>query len=108
MSMPGDNRPSAGPGLPRLRSEAAIAAPSAQGNASVALGVFKSSLSRKEMIMLSWALAFLLVALVAAFFGFSGAAAAAAGVAQLLFVVFLVLFAVSVLIALFRGRSPGL
>jgi uncharacterized membrane protein YtjA (UPF0391 family) len=106
MSMPGDNRPSAGPGLPRLRSEAAIAAPSAQGNASVALGVFKSSLSRKEMIMLSWALAFLLVALVAAFFGFSGAAAA--GVAQLLFVVFLVLFAVSVLIALFRGRSPGL
>jgi uncharacterized membrane protein YtjA (UPF0391 family) len=47
--------------------------------------------------MLSWALAFLVVALIAAFFGFSGVASASAGIAKILFVIFLVLFLVSLL-----------
>ncbi|MEO1637958.1 MAG: DUF1328 domain-containing protein [Pseudomonadota bacterium] len=48
--------------------------------------------------MLSYALAFLLVAVVAAIFGFGGFAAASAGVAQILFFIFSGLF-VATLIA---------
>jgi len=55
----------------------------------------------KEMIMLNYALIFLIVALVAGILGFAGIAGAAAGIAKLLFVVFLVLFLVSVI---FRRR----
>lgn len=47
--------------------------------------------------MLSWAIAFLVVALIAAFFGFSGVASASAGIAKILFVIFLVLFLVTLL-----------
>jgi uncharacterized membrane protein YtjA (UPF0391 family) len=47
--------------------------------------------------MLSWAIAFLVVALVAAFFGFGGIASASAGIAKILFVIFLVLFLVTLL-----------
>jgi len=47
--------------------------------------------------MLSWAIAFLVVALIAAFFGFSGIASASAGIAKILFVIFLVLFLVTLL-----------
>lgn len=42
------------------------------------------------IIMLRWAVIFLVVALVAAVFGFTGIATAAAGVAKFLFVVFLI------------------
>jgi uncharacterized membrane protein YtjA (UPF0391 family) len=52
--------------------------------------------------MLSWTLAFFILAMVAAFFGFSGIAAGASQIAWILFVLFLVLFAVS----LIRGRGP--
>jgi len=55
-----------------------------------------------EMIMLGWALTFLVVALIAAVFGFGGIAVASAGIAKLLFFVFLVLFAVSLIASLFR------
>jgi uncharacterized membrane protein YtjA (UPF0391 family) len=47
---------------------------------------------RRTMIMLYWALVFLVVALIAAVLGFTEIAIAAAGVAKILFVVFLVLF----------------
>jgi len=56
-----------------------------------------------EMIMLGWALTFLVVALIAALFGFGGIAIASAGIAKILFFVFLVLFAVSLIAGLFRS-----
>ena len=52
-------------------------------------------------IMLTWTLAFLIVALLAAMLGFGGIAGTAAWIAQVLFVVFLVLF----LVSLFAGRK---
>ncbi|XXU26925.1 DUF1328 domain-containing protein [Sorangium sp. So ce887] len=56
-----------------------------------------------EVIMLSWSVAFFIVAIIAAIFGFGGIAASAASVAKLLFVIFLVLAVVS--LALGR-RAP--
>jgi uncharacterized membrane protein YtjA (UPF0391 family) len=44
-----------------------------------------------ELVMLNYAIVFLVIALVAAVLGFSGIAAGAAGIAKILFVVFLVL-----------------
>ncbi len=58
--------------------------------------------TRKETVMLYWALVFFIVALVAAVFGFGGIAAAAAGIAKFLFFLFIVLF----LVALFAGVMP--
>jgi uncharacterized membrane protein YtjA (UPF0391 family) len=70
------------------------------------VGVGDNELSKEEaVIMLSWALAFLVVAIIAAIFGFGGIASGAAGIAKILFFVFLVLF----LISLFVGgvRRPS-
>jgi uncharacterized membrane protein YtjA (UPF0391 family) len=55
--------------------------------------------------MLSWALAFFILALVAAVFGFGGIAASAAGIAKILFVAFLVLALVSAIGGYWRGRT---
>ncbi|SDH32720.1 DUF1328 domain-containing protein [Ramlibacter sp.] len=54
--------------------------------------------------MLSWAIAFLIIAIVAAALGFGGIAGTATGIAKILFVVFLVLFIVSFIL----GRRPRL
>jgi uncharacterized membrane protein YtjA (UPF0391 family) len=55
--------------------------------------------------MLSWALAFFIIALIAAFFGFSGIAAGAAAIAKILFVGFLILAAVTLVAGLLGSRS---
>lgn len=55
--------------------------------------------------MLRWAVVFLVIALVAAVLGFGGLAGAAVGIAKILFFIFIVLFAVSLLLNLFRGRA---
>jgi uncharacterized membrane protein YtjA (UPF0391 family) len=47
--------------------------------------------------MLSYALAFLVLALIAGVLGFGGVASAAAGIAKVLFAIFIVLFAVSLI-----------
>jgi uncharacterized membrane protein YtjA (UPF0391 family) len=60
----------------------------------------------KELIMLGWALTFLLVALVAAFLGFGGIATFAVDLAKIVFFVAIVLFVISAVVALIRGRSP--
>ena len=52
--------------------------------------------------MLSWALAFYILALIAAAFGFTGIGAGAAEIAKILFVVFIVLFLVSLVASLVR------
>jgi uncharacterized membrane protein YtjA (UPF0391 family) len=56
----------------------------------------------KESVMLSWALAFFIIAIIAAVFGFTGIAAGAAEIAKILFVVFVVLFLVSLVAGLLR------
>ena len=55
--------------------------------------------------MLSWALAFLVLAIIAAVFGFTTIAGTALGAAKILFFVFLVLFLVSLVFGGFR-RGP--
>ncbi len=54
--------------------------------------------------MLSWALAFFVIALVAAFFGFTSVAVGAAAVSKILFVGFLILAAVTLVAGLLGGR----
>jgi uncharacterized membrane protein YtjA (UPF0391 family) len=66
-----------------------------------ALRFLRHSLS-KESVMLSWALAFFIIAIIAAVFGFTGIAAGAAEIAKILFVVFVVLFLVSLVAGLLR------
>ena len=56
--------------------------------------------------MLSWALAFFIVAIIAAIFGFTGIASGAAEIAKILFVVFVVLFLVSLVAGLLRRPQP--
>jgi len=57
-----------------------------------------------EVVMLSWAIAFFILALVAAFFGFGGIASSAAGIAQVLLVLFVIGFIVSLVLG---WRGPG-
>jgi uncharacterized membrane protein YtjA (UPF0391 family) len=56
----------------------------------------------RSAFMLSWALAFFIIAIIAAIFGFTGIAAGAAEIAKILFVVFVVLFLVSLVAGLLR------
>jgi uncharacterized membrane protein YtjA (UPF0391 family) len=56
--------------------------------------------ARKELIMLTWTLAFFVIALIAGFLGFFGVAGMAATIAKFCFFVFLVL----AVIALVTGR----
>ncbi len=55
--------------------------------------------------MLSWALAFFIIAIIAAVFGFGGIAAGATEIAKILFFLFVILFAVSLVAGLVRGRG---
>lgn len=59
-------------------------------------------LQKRGVIMLYWAVVFLVIAIVAALFGFGGIATASAGIAKILFVVFLIVFIVALLFGL-RG-----
>jgi uncharacterized membrane protein YtjA (UPF0391 family) len=58
----------------------------------------------KGVVMLSWALTFLVIALIAAALGFGGIAGSASYIAQVLFFVFLVLFVISLIVP--RLRPP--
>ena len=62
----------------------------------------KRGLKTKEASMLSWSLAFFVVAILAGIFGFTGIAAGAVEIGKLLFVIFLVLFLVSLAFDLVR------
>ena len=59
-----------------------------------------------ESNMLSWAIAFFIIAIIAAIFGFGGIASGAAGIAKVLFFLFLIAFIVSLIMGLMRGRGP--
>jgi uncharacterized membrane protein YtjA (UPF0391 family) len=52
--------------------------------------------------MLSWALAFFVIAIIAAIFGFGFVAGTAAEIAKVLFFVFLVLFVISLITGMVR------
>ena len=56
--------------------------------------------------MLSWALAFFVLAIVAAALGFGCIAGASAGIAQVLFFIFLALLVFTFIARAVRGRSP--
>lgn len=60
----------------------------------------------RNIIMLSWSLTFLVIALIAGVLGFTGLAGTAAGVAKILFFVFLVLLLISAIAGAARGRPP--
>ena len=70
-------------------------------------GRTNGGLTKKDEVMLSWALTFLVIAIIAAVFGFGGIASTAAGIAQILFVIFLALFLVSLIVGITRGRPPA-
>jgi uncharacterized membrane protein YtjA (UPF0391 family) len=57
--------------------------------------------------MLSWAIAFFILALIAAFFGFGGIASSAAGIAKVLLVLFVIGFVISLLLGWRGGRSAS-
>jgi uncharacterized membrane protein YtjA (UPF0391 family) len=59
-----------------------------------------------RIIMLGWALTFLIVAIIAGVLGFGGVAAISVEIAQILFVVFLALFIIAAAVGAFRGRRP--
>lgn len=59
----------------------------------------------KGIIMLGWAVTFLIVALLAAILGFTGLAGTAAGIAKILFAIFLILFVISLIVG--RGRRSA-
>lgn len=58
--------------------------------------------------MLSWAIAFLVVALIAAVLGFGGIAGTAMSIAQLIFYVAIILFVIAVIGGVFAGRRSNL
>jgi uncharacterized membrane protein YtjA (UPF0391 family) len=61
---------------------------------------------RGALIMLGWALTFLIVALIAAVLGFGGIAGFAVEIAKIIFFVAIILFVISAIVGLVRGRSP--
>jgi uncharacterized membrane protein YtjA (UPF0391 family) len=57
-----------------------------------------------ELVMLHYAVVFLVIALVAAIFGFGGIAAGAVGIAKILFFVFVIMAVVTFLVGLLKSR----
>jgi uncharacterized membrane protein YtjA (UPF0391 family) len=56
--------------------------------------------------MLSWALAFLVIAIIAAAFGFGLIAGVAIEIAKIIFFVAIILFAITAIVGLIQGRAP--
>jgi uncharacterized membrane protein YtjA (UPF0391 family) len=57
------------------------------------------------MIMLSWVVTFLVIALIAGILGFAGIAGASVDIAKIVFFIAIVLFLVSAVVGLARGRT---
>jgi uncharacterized membrane protein YtjA (UPF0391 family) len=65
----------------------------------------KRNLETEVLIMLSWVVTFLVIALIAGILGFGGLAGASIEIAKIIFFVALVLFLVSAVVGLARGRT---
>jgi uncharacterized membrane protein YtjA (UPF0391 family) len=63
------------------------------------------SKQKAVLIMLSWVVTFLIVALVAGILGFGGVAGASIEIAKIIFFIAVVLFLVSAVVGLARGRT---
>jgi uncharacterized membrane protein YtjA (UPF0391 family) len=63
-----------------------------------------AAIMSEEVIMLGWALSFLVIALVAAVLGFGGIAGLSIEIAKIIFVVAIILFLISAILG-WRGRS---
>ena len=71
---------------------------------SVAL-MWKRKRKTEELIMLSWVVTFLIVALIAGILGFGGVAGASIEIAKIIFFIAIMLFLVSAVVGLARGRT---
>jgi uncharacterized membrane protein YtjA (UPF0391 family) len=58
-----------------------------------------------ELVMLSWVVTFLIIALIAGILGFGGIAGASIEIAKAIFFIAVVLFLVSAVVGLARGRT---
>jgi uncharacterized membrane protein YtjA (UPF0391 family) len=67
--------------------------------------VSKRKWKSEELIMLSWVVTFLIVALIAGILGFGGVAGASIEIAKIIFFIAVVLFLVSAVVGLARGRT---
>jgi uncharacterized membrane protein YtjA (UPF0391 family) len=65
----------------------------------------KQDLETEVLVMLSWVVTFLVIALIAGILGFGGLAGASIEIAKIIFFVALVLFLVSAVVGLARGRT---
>jgi uncharacterized membrane protein YtjA (UPF0391 family) len=65
----------------------------------------KQSSETEVLVMLSWVVTFLVIALIAGILGFGGLAGASIEIAKIIFFVALVLFLVSAVVGLARGRT---
>jgi uncharacterized membrane protein YtjA (UPF0391 family) len=59
----------------------------------------------KVLIMLSWVVTFLVIALIAGILGFGGIAGASVEIAKIIFFIAVVLFLISAVVGLARGRT---
>jgi uncharacterized membrane protein YtjA (UPF0391 family) len=59
----------------------------------------------KVLVMLSWVVTFLVVALIAGILGFGGIAGASVEIAKIIFFIAVVLFLISAVVGLARGRT---
>jgi uncharacterized membrane protein YtjA (UPF0391 family) len=58
-----------------------------------------------EVVMLSWVVTFLVIALIAGVLGFGGIAGASVEIAKAIFFIAVILFLISAVVGLVRGRS---
>jgi len=65
----------------------------------------KQGVKTEVLIMLSWVVTFLIIALIAGILGFGGVAGASIEIAKIIFFIAVVLFLVSAVIGLARGRT---
>ena len=67
--------------------------------------IVKTEWKAKVLIMLSWVVTFLIVALIAGILGFGGIAGASVEIAKIIFFIAVVLFLISAVVGLARGRT---
>ena len=67
--------------------------------------IVKTEWKAKVLIMLSWVVTFLVVALIAGILGFGGIAGASVEIAKTIFFIAVVLFLISAVVGLARGRT---
>jgi uncharacterized membrane protein YtjA (UPF0391 family) len=65
----------------------------------------KQNSETEVLVMLSWVVTFLVIALIAGILGFGGLAGASIEIAKIIFFVAIVLFLVSAVVGLARGRT---